>query len=51
MKKQVHDPEAPLSPAARKTNTVPSPDEQQKKKKQNVRPYVEGCKNDNCTTR
>jgi hypothetical protein len=51
MKKQVHDPGAPLSPAAGETNTVPSPEEKEEKKKQRGRPYVEGCKNDNCTTR
>jgi len=35
----------------KKTKTVPIPEEKQEKKKQKGRPYVEGGKKDNCTTR
>jgi hypothetical protein len=52
MKKQVGDPGGPGSPAVRKkTKTVLIPEEKEEKKKQKGRPYVEGGKKDNCTTR
>jgi len=54
MKKQVHDPGGALAPAARKKKTKKPYGIQKKRKRgrtESGRPYVEGGKKDNCTTR